>query len=162
MTIQDWGAIGEMIGGFAVIFSLIYVGSQIRQNTKATKSQASQAFVQAFKISVEPLVNVKEFRDLYWRGLSGLENLIDGEVVAFTAWIMVTLRSFESFYYQHSEGVFDDHIMEGWIHQYTDILGYKGSQEVWAIRRHQFGKDFQDIVEDILKREQAKPLYINR
>jgi len=25
MTIQDWGAIGELIGGMAIIISLIYV-----------------------------------------------------------------------------------------------------------------------------------------
>ena len=37
MTIQEWGAIGELIGGIAVILSLIYVGTQVRQNTNASK-----------------------------------------------------------------------------------------------------------------------------
>ena len=45
MTIQDWGAVGEIIGGIAIIISLIYVGLQIRQNTKATKVATSQAFI---------------------------------------------------------------------------------------------------------------------
>jgi hypothetical protein len=36
MTIQDLGALGEMAGGLAIIVSLIYVGLQIKQNTKAT------------------------------------------------------------------------------------------------------------------------------
>ena len=31
MTIQDWGAIGELIGSFGVLLSLIYLGLQVRQ-----------------------------------------------------------------------------------------------------------------------------------
>ena len=33
MTIQDWGAIGEVVGAAAVVASLIYLAVQIRQNT---------------------------------------------------------------------------------------------------------------------------------
>ena len=42
LTILDWRAIGELIGGLAVILSLIYVGTQVRQNTKATKLTSYQ------------------------------------------------------------------------------------------------------------------------
>jgi len=34
MTIQDWGAIGELVGGVAVIVTLIYLALQVRQNTR--------------------------------------------------------------------------------------------------------------------------------
>jgi len=30
MTLLEWGAIGELIGGVAIIVSLIYVGLQIK------------------------------------------------------------------------------------------------------------------------------------
>ena len=40
MNIMELGAIGEMVGGVAVIGSLIYVGLQIRQNTQVTRVQA--------------------------------------------------------------------------------------------------------------------------
>ena len=29
MSLQDWGAIGELLGGVAIIVSLLYVGLQI-------------------------------------------------------------------------------------------------------------------------------------
>ena len=32
MTIQDWGAIGEIVGGLAVIVTLGYLAFQLRQN----------------------------------------------------------------------------------------------------------------------------------
>jgi len=38
MTIQEMGAAGELIGGIAVIFTLIYLALQIRQNTKSAQA----------------------------------------------------------------------------------------------------------------------------
>ncbi len=38
MTIQDWGAIGEIIGAIATIATLIYLATQIRQNTRALQA----------------------------------------------------------------------------------------------------------------------------
>ena len=37
MTIQDWGAIGELIGSFGVLVSLIYLGVQVRQVRQQTR-----------------------------------------------------------------------------------------------------------------------------
>ena len=42
MTIMELGAIGELVGGVAVIASLIFVGLQVRQNTHAISSGRHQ------------------------------------------------------------------------------------------------------------------------
>jgi len=34
MTLQDLGAIGELVGGLAVVLSLVYVAFQVRQNSR--------------------------------------------------------------------------------------------------------------------------------
>jgi len=39
MSIMELGAIGEFVGAFGVIASLIYVGLQVRQNTRAMRSE---------------------------------------------------------------------------------------------------------------------------
>ena len=44
MDIMELGAIGELVGGLAVIASLVYVGVQVRQNTFAVRASAAQAF----------------------------------------------------------------------------------------------------------------------
>jgi hypothetical protein len=41
MTIQEWGSIGEIIGGVAVVISIIYLAIQVRSNTRATRASAS-------------------------------------------------------------------------------------------------------------------------
>ena len=44
MNIMALGAIGELVGGIAVIGSLVYVGLQIRQNTSAIRANSAQGF----------------------------------------------------------------------------------------------------------------------
>jgi hypothetical protein len=43
MSLQDWGAIGELIGGVAIIVSLIYVGLQIKHGNQEARAATLQA-----------------------------------------------------------------------------------------------------------------------
>jgi hypothetical protein len=43
MSLQDWGAIGELIGGVAIIVSLIYVGIQIKHGNQEARAATLQA-----------------------------------------------------------------------------------------------------------------------
>ena len=47
MTIQDLGAIGDLLGGIAVVVTLIYLAAQIRQNTRINASLIRQNFYDA-------------------------------------------------------------------------------------------------------------------
>ena len=42
MDIMELGAIGELVGGVAVIASLLYVGFQVRQSTSVAKGELAQ------------------------------------------------------------------------------------------------------------------------
>ncbi len=43
MSLQDWGAIGELLGGVAIIVSLLYVGLQIKHGNQETRAVTLQA-----------------------------------------------------------------------------------------------------------------------
>ena len=45
MDIMELGAIGELVGGVAVIVSLIYVGLQVRQANKAGSRESYRTWV---------------------------------------------------------------------------------------------------------------------
>jgi hypothetical protein len=119
MSIQEWAAIGEIVSAIAIVVSLIYVGAQLRQNTRATRVITSQAFVQTHGENVSHLMQ-EQFRDVYWRGLAGLSNLHGSELAAFGGWTAQLLREFESFYFQWKAGAFEDHIWSGWNCQFRD------------------------------------------
>ncbi len=158
MSIQDWGAIGEMVGAIAIVVSLIYVGVQLRQSTQATRVVTSQAFLEIYARANNPLFE-PGFRDLYWRGLGGLANLQGSEQVAFSGWMGTVMRQLESFYFQWKAGAFEEPIWSGWKRQFRDLLGYPGIQEVWVIRRHHLSDEFREFVEREMIGKESKALY---
>jgi len=45
MSIMELGALGEFVGAFAVVFSLLYVAFQVRQNTPSINAEMIQSQV---------------------------------------------------------------------------------------------------------------------
>ena len=45
MTIEDFGAMGDLVGGVAVLVTLIYLARQIKQNTNIHASLIRQNFL---------------------------------------------------------------------------------------------------------------------
>jgi len=162
MTIQDWGALGEIIGGIAIIISLIYVGAQIRQNTKAIKVSTSHSFMELHGKEVLAISEHPEFRSIFWRGLKGLSNLQPEEIAAFAAWTMHVFRTWETFWYQWREGTFDGNLYAGWQVQFCDLFGNAGILEVWEIRQHQFSAAFREYANQNIVGADSKPLYIRQ
>ncbi len=48
MDIMELGAIGELVGGVAVIASLIYVGLQVRQSNAINRAESVRSFVRDY------------------------------------------------------------------------------------------------------------------
>ena len=53
MTLSDLGNIGEFVGAIGVIASLIYVGLEVRRNTKALSAQAHETVVSGYMDSIQ-------------------------------------------------------------------------------------------------------------
>ena len=47
MTIQDWGAIDEVVGAIAVVLTLIYLAFQLRANTAMNRAVIPQHLMDA-------------------------------------------------------------------------------------------------------------------
>ena len=60
MTIQDWGAIGEILGAMGVILTLLYLAGQLRQNTKALRSGTYQSYSNAAQSIAEQMAEAAE------------------------------------------------------------------------------------------------------
>lgn len=76
MTLQDLGALGEIIGAVAVVLSLLYVAAQIRQNTRSLRSATSFAVNQALaELNGRWVANTDGFTDLWLRGCADLDSL---------------------------------------------------------------------------------------
>ena len=158
MSLQDWGAIGELIGGVAIIVSLLYVGLQIRQSTNASRAATNQSFSAQYSDLILQITK-PELRDIFWRGIAGLNNLKESEKAAFMALMASIMRTYETFYFERVEGRFDSRMWNGYMAQMFDLYNNEGVREYWAIRKHQFADEFQSYLESHSAKYEAKPMY---
>ena len=45
MSIQDWGAIGEIVGAFAVVLTLVYLSVQLRQTADSLRAASMLSLI---------------------------------------------------------------------------------------------------------------------
>ena len=101
------GAIGEVLGAIAVIFTLIYLAVQIRQNSASTRAQIRQSLAEA-QIEYMNLRATDPFlRTALEKMFMGIE-LDPDEQFGVVYHTNAGLRMFENYYAQHQFGTLDD------------------------------------------------------
>ncbi len=77
MSIMELGALGEFVGAFAVVATLIYLALQIRHNTKAMQQSQNIAIGEAYAVTGGTRVNANQAlidnADVWIKGNSGQE-----------------------------------------------------------------------------------------
>ncbi len=104
MTIQEMGAIGELVGGIAIIVSLLYVGLQIRQHSGALRSTTAQAAIQMAEATYSPIVRDPVLAEISLRGLEDPGTLNTVEMAQFTSQFQNTFFAFQNWFYQWRHG----------------------------------------------------------
>ena len=122
MTIQDWGAIGELVGGAAVVVTLIYLALQVRQNTQAMDENRRLALAQTYQMRADALqdmlVRAADSRHIgpiiikltqagYPEDVASLDILTPEERGRFRLWQIAQETHWDNMLYQYQQGFLD-------------------------------------------------------
>ena len=155
MTLEQLGNIGELVGGIAVVASLLYVAVQLRQNTSITKSYARQSIAaraSEFQLAVAQndeilAVVTKLFRH---------EELSPNEEVRLHFFLGCLFRATEEAFLQHREGFLEDEYWNKRGNLMLNYLRYPGIFESWQDRfRSTYHSAFVAWVESQFPRDAA-------
>jgi hypothetical protein len=143
----------------AVIASLLYVGREVGQNTKATRASAAQAIVSAINDYVGVINDSDKLADVLHQGGRGMSALKGGDLIRFMAFHDQAVIAIQSQYLQWKDGILDERL---WLIQKQaalDLLSQPGQQEWWAARRHWFFPEFRDYLANLAATEESKPMH---
>ena len=159
MSLEEFNYVAEIIASIAVIASLIYVGREVGQNTKATHAAAAQANVNAINEYVG-LINASDrLADILQQGANGLSALKGGDLIRFMAFHDQAFIAFQSYYLQWKDGALDEGLWLTHRQAALDLLAQPGQQEWWAARRHWFFSAFRIYLDNLVETETAKPMH---
>lgn len=153
MTIQDLGAIGDLVGGVAVLVTLIYLAVQIRQNTEVHASLIRQNFYDATQQQILHGVESTEFNELINRSWSTDDELTGGEQTQVWRHMQGVLMGYQGAFEQYKSGALPekDWALARLILRSFWLLDGKGKNDAWeAISRGGFfNQDFLEEVEGL-------------
>jgi len=141
------GAVGEIVGAAGVIVSLLYLATQVRNNSRQLRHAAAQAVLDKLNGLIGQLAFTAGAGDVWTRGLSGLDALKDDEeLVRFSSMLLQAFWAYEEVLHYRRAGVIEDW---AWTHARAPVEHFMrtpGFQEWWERRKEWFGEDFQEFV----------------
>jgi len=146
MSIQDWGAIGEIIGGVGVIVTLLYLAAQIRQNTKQVASASLQALSSRVEARMMANATNAEFAELLQRWRDG-EELTEVELSRANSWFGSWVSDLQDGYRQFKLGLVSEGVLKGRIYTVMQLIGTSHGRENWKMLREIVDPEFRDWLE---------------
>jgi len=153
MTIQDLGAVGEFIGGVAVVITLIYLAMQIKQNTKVHASLIRQNFYDATQQMMLHGVESTEFNELFNRAWSTNDSLSGGEQTQIWRHMQAIFMGYQGFFEQYKSGALPE---KDWALMRKILTTFwladgKGKTDAWELmsRGRFFNEDFLDEINSL-------------
>ena len=164
MTIQELGALGELIGGAAVIATLIYLAVQVRQSTQSIENARLLGLAQTYQMRSDALqamlvqasdseyigpIITKLTEHGYPGDVSSLETLTREERGRFRQWHIAQISHWDNMHFQYQQGFLDEEY-------YQDVLKPRVARlaPIWKALRVTAGRrSFEAQLERLLARD---------
>ena len=158
MDILELGAIGELVGGVAVIGSLLFVGLQVRQSNRLAQADSIRGFQGDFSAALEGMVADPQLLTLVLRASQDFANLSNEEKsrvhLVSLRYMMVAQNS----YMLKERGLADEQIHELAIWSAAGVVAQPGMREWWAESSRNLDPKFVAEINDALARPETIPL----
>lgn len=160
--LANLSSLAEIIGAIAVVVSLFYVASQIRQNTRAVKSATAQSVHEHYASWYHLLANDGELSQIVVNGLKDYSSLSETDKARFVATFMAFLSYSQNAFFKWREHALSEELWSGWELLMMNLVSAPGGRSFWKERGYIFGEEFREYVEnDIMNREphpEARPM----
>jgi len=131
MTLSDLGDLGDFIGGLAVIVTLIYLASQIRQNTAALRTASRQEIVSGYRAHGRLFLDPRRSR-VFADGLSRYPDMPFDDRSLFGNLLGDHAVFFQSVFALHESGMLEDEIYHAYLDWFSCQVATPGGAVFWT------------------------------
>ena len=152
MSLEQLSYLAQILGSVGVIVSLLFVGSQIKQNTRALERNEHNSTMTQWTVIRQAIATDRDMAELMTAGLSGerkldaVDQLRLGQMLQECAWASFHVWD------RMKRGVFPKGTFEATAGVYLcDLLGNAGGRAWWDSAKHSgFAPDFVADVDVLL------------
>ncbi|MCW8926337.1 MAG: hypothetical protein OQJ84_08780 [Xanthomonadales bacterium] len=158
MNWEAIGATGELIGAFAVVVSLIYVGVQVRHSAGAVRSAASNDASVAMQNWYLEIGSNRQASDIWFNAMTSPEPLSTHDEFQFMMSMHSCLLGMQNSYLLSQEGTLDAEFREAITTAIVAVKDLPGMSRYWRQRRDFFHTGFAEYIDGLLARDAIETL----
>ncbi|MFC1796764.1 hypothetical protein ACFL1V_06670 [Pseudomonadota bacterium] len=149
LSLDSLAAIAEVVGAIAVVLSLIYVGHQVKQNTKALRTQVHETLVGHVFAAEGTLLANADLARIIIKSSSVSESLTPDERLRADKYFTFEFVNWESAYLHYKQGFIEEQVWRRWdMSSYPD-KEEQGYFEFWAKHRDWYDSSFANHVDRV-------------
>lgn len=154
MDIAELGAVGELVGGIAVLVTLVYLAIQVRQNTMQNRSQNSSDLRATIMSGFDPIY---QHPDVFFRSARGASDLSDDERELFALMFTRILITYQEGFFKDREGSVGPEWLRSYRGYLRRLLRSPGARAQWDETKELFAPEFRIFVEVALEENDGPP-----
>lgn len=157
LTLEQAYLISQIMAGVAVVISLVYVGIQLKQNTRAMKQDSVKNIIESLRDATANLSQSEDKAEIAFAGFGNPSSLTGAQKLRSYVMFQNLLSAFELVHFQQIEGALEPHHWSGQQQYLIDICKFPGMQEYWAARFMWFRPDFREYMNEVILPGRASP-----
>lgn len=149
--LADIASIAEVVSAIAIVISLIYVGIQVNDSTRAVRSATANETAAAISAWYAEMGTDQQATHVVLEGFANPESLSRDETAQFIYMMHGLFLQYQAAYYLSQEGTLDDELRESVTNTILGVRGQPGMHVYWAQRRELFKPSFRQHVDTLLR-----------
>ena len=150
MDLNDLGNIGEFVGSIGVVVSLVFVGLEIRKNTKETRRTNARYTASDHAKALHAFLRDDEIATIAVTGFGDIGSMPPVERYRFDLLLLVWLQAIEQAFADFRNGDLDEDLLVGYRNAIPSVLNAPGGSAWWKERKYWFSHAFRAEVEALL------------
>ena len=154
---MDWNAvaaISDALGAVGVIVTVIYVGFQIRQNTKSIQGATEQSLMTA-ELDLYGLW--AQHASVARRGNTDIDKLDPDEREAYGYLVSASMSQMYGAFVQYQRNLIPDSVWLAYLNSWRDQIKKPGVRQIWSEIQTSWPKEFSQCLAKAVERSE-KPL----
>lgn len=162
LKLSELANIAEVVGAFAVVVSLIYVGVQVNDSNSAVRSAAvndANVAVQEWYMQIGSDMQTSR---LFYKALMSNEALPNEDEFQFIMMFHGVFLAFQNSYLMSEEGTVDSELVDGLTGAILAVKDTPGLKRYWRQRRTTLHPRFVRYVDNLLEKKVETPMEVYR
>lgn len=153
LKLTELASIAEIIGAFAVVISLIYVGVQVNDSASAVRSASANDANVALQSWYMQIGSDQQTSELFYEALTSEEALSNQEEFQFLMMFHGIFLALQNSFLLAEEGTIDVELREGLTSVILGVKELPGFRRYWRQRRSYLHPEFAEYVDQLLTHE---------